>query len=193
MLLGRRFVATAIEPDAAMLGVLPRKWPNVMSTCERADQLPPENTSVDVVVGQAWHGFTTHGLPTKSGGAATRRMAVPGRQRIGRQAALVGAACRIVLGRCRRSAGELRGGRKPLGVVGLAGLPCQLRRFTSPEPNTPADPRAPIATHSAYALMPEDEQRHRLDRLLPSPKPQPTVMGATTSLRRQRSSRSRAM
>lgn len=41
-----------------MLEVLTRKWPQVISICAPAEQLPLDDASVDVVlVGQAWHWF----------------------------------------------------------------------------------------------------------------------------------------
>lgn len=167
LLLGRGLIVTAIEPDAAMLDVLARKWPQVQSICAPAEQLPLDDASVDVVlVGQAWHWFD-HERAVRE----VRRVL-----RTGGWLGLVGNGSGVrqpwqeqLEALSPDAAGGLQKHDEeegnPWADLGLAGLPYQLRRFPWRESITPAALRARIATHSAYALMPAGEQRHRLDQL----------------------------
>ena len=167
LLVGRGLVVTAVEPDAAMLEVLARKWPEVVSICAPAEQLPLDDASVDaVLVGQAWHWFD-HARAVRE----VRRVLRPGGW----------------LGLVGNGSGDgepwqeqleslfpdVAGGlqedheldENPWANHGLHGLPFELQRFPWRESITPAALRARLSTHSAYAVMPEDERHHRLDQL----------------------------
>jgi len=162
LLLGRGLQVVAVEPDAEMLAVLAANFPGVKAEQAGAENLPLDDASVDaVLVGQAWHWFD-HELAL----AEAQRVVRPGGWLglIG-NTAFPRTAWQLELARLDPdSAGRTFDEEgEEWEPPGLTGCVVESDEFSWQEELTAPGLRARLATHSAYALMADDEREHSLD------------------------------